>query len=105
MAHRKGRRCLYHFSPVRHRARILRFGLRPECSLGKIQRVWLCDASRLAWARRHVANHHGVAPASLDCYAVIVDASTLGKKRSGVYYSVVRLRAILTRKAVSSILE
>lgn len=91
---------LFHVSPVRHRQGIVRWGLLPCADRRGKGRIWLCDRRRLPWALEHVARTHRIAQDELQVWKVTVDPQAVSRRRLGVYYSVLRLRA---RPAVASI--
>src|SRR5436305_1135555 len=74
---------LYHTTPARRLAAILRAGIRPECARGARPEVWLHTPGRLDWARGHVAARHG--SAGVVSLRVSVPRAWLTRRRRGVW--------------------
>ncbi len=74
---------LYHTTPARKLASILRYGIRPELARGARRESWLHTRGRLGWALDHVARRHGcTAVVSL---RVLVPRPGLTRRRRGVW--------------------
>lgn len=63
----------YHWTPSSNLVSIARNGLDPEHARGKLQVVWCCESSRVAWAVGHVARHHEVSPDDMVLIRIRVD--------------------------------
>lgn len=57
------------------------FGLQPERSLGAREELWLCSASNIVWAIKHLAKHHGLPEHGFMVFKVTVRRSWL--RRTG----------------------
>jgi hypothetical protein len=62
-------------------------GLMVRFARGKMRGVWLCDADRLPWAVKHIAEHHGCNQADMSILHVNVNGMGLRNVRKGVYVS------------------
>lgn len=78
---------LYHVSPA-SRDSIVRYGLLPERSRGKLKAVWLVDRHMLTWAIAHTAFRHDVTIDSLFIYICHISERVVRSTRwPGIYYT------------------
>jgi len=82
---RFGQATLYHVSPGRNYASILKNGVLMRKARGPFARIWLCTADRLIWALDHVSAHHGLASPQMCVFEVTVARRKIRRYRRGVY--------------------
>jgi hypothetical protein len=82
-------RLLFHITPTRNIASIIRSGLLPRRSKGADLRVWLCSEWRIPWAFTHLAAHHNCD--KLTCLAVLPSGLLLRRKREGIFTTADRI--------------
>lgn len=78
-------RNLYHLTRRGEAIEIVLDGLDPTRSTGKRQVSWLCDATRLSWAVKHLSKHHGWNPSELYVLRVTVRKEDVRRYRRGVF--------------------
>lgn len=80
---------LFHVSPARNHASILKSGVEPVMSKGKTQSSWWVSQGKLAWAIAHCSARHQLPVTELEVWLRDGDTAK-GMKRSrwtGVYYT------------------
>lgn len=80
---------LYHATPVRNDASILRTGLETARAVGAKKVVWLHTRANTPWAVLHVAKRHRCDPRDVVVFEVRVSKKHLRRFRRGLWYCVV----------------
>jgi hypothetical protein len=85
---------LYHISPVKNHASILKAGVEPMFSKGANRHVWMVDFTRLSWALAHCALRHDCKVDDLEVWLINGDtALNVHKIRwPGIFTSACRQR-------------
>jgi hypothetical protein len=76
---------LYHFTPKVNQKSIEKQGLLVSYATGSVFRVWLCDKSRLQWAKEHIYQHQG--KRELVLFKVHVELRRLRETREGIFFT------------------
>jgi hypothetical protein len=84
---------LYHCTPSVNLLSILSHGLQPKASRGKLKVVWLCSASKLAWALNHLAEKKGKEIQEFSVLKVQVYRTELVRRRRGIWYTTCHIPA------------
>jgi hypothetical protein len=70
---------LFHWTPRKNLAAILKRGLLPHYAVGNKRTVWACRRTKAAWALLHVAMRHGFDPDQFVLIEVKVTHSKIRK--------------------------
>lgn len=79
---------LYHWTHKDNIASIAEQGLCCRYATGALKAVWMCDTTRIDYARDHIARRHGWEEKDMVLLAVDVhDWPLCGSRWEGIYYS------------------
>ena len=76
---------LYHATPRTNVESILKLGLEPHRTNGKIKAVWLHTKSRREWAILHTQKRHGIGAEDIVIIAVNVPRQKLTRRWRGLW--------------------
>jgi hypothetical protein len=99
---------LFHVTPARNVASVLRSGLRATGSYEGRPVVWLCDVHSLPWTLGHVARWKDREPTSMRILSVACEPGTVVRVRPGTHLSwrdVPPDRIVLTRLHTRLVLD
>lgn len=86
---KQDRLLLFHWTPERNFASIVRQGLRCKFSIGKQKGIWLCDENTVHWAWMHVSQWQEVSQEEMVLLAVVLSRNLVRKMRRGIYVTFV----------------
>jgi len=96
---------IYHVSPKKNRESILKSGIEPLHSRGRLRACWYVSRDRIEWALAHCSARHGVSVDKLDVY--IVESAKIPvlrrNKHRGIYNSPCRVKPYQMCKATDMI--
>lgn len=76
---------VFHVSLRRHHGSIVRLGIDPMYSRGKMMVSWFVTERMLPWAILHVMKRHQVPLSEVIAFECLVDKKHLSKRRKGIY--------------------